>query len=128
MEQGREEESLRVASEISLGSVRIQAFINYGKVMHYEDTQELLLSIPSEANRLAVVAGMSKKIQDSMENSLAINPYLYRHADKTKYLSNILFYQAKIACFFEKERNEKKLELLSTVLDIKDWRRISTAV
>jgi hypothetical protein len=108
--------------------MRIRVFTNFGQELHYEVAQELLVTIPSEANRLAVVSGMSKRIQESMENSLAINPYLYRHADQTKYLSNILFYQAKMACFFEKERNEKKLELLSTVLDIKDWRRISTAV
>ena len=128
MEGGDKEESLRVASEIFRGDERIRVFTNFGQELHYEVAQELLATIPSETNRLAVVSGMSKRIQDSMENSLAINPYLYRHADKTKYLSNILFYQAKIACFFEKERNEKKLELLSTVLDIKDWRRISTAV
>ena len=54
-----------------------------------------------------------------------IAPYLYNHSDLTKTLSNILFYQAKMACFFEKERNEEKLDMLSEVLDIKEWRRMS---
>ena len=54
-----------------------------------------------------------------------MNPYLYLFSDQTKNLSNILFYQAKIACFFEKDHSEKKLDMLSEVLDFKDWRRIS---
>ena len=49
----------------------------------------------------------------------------YNYSDYTQNLSNILFHQAKMACFFEEERNEEKLDMLSEVLDIKDWRRIS---
>ena len=51
--------------------------------------------------------------------------YLYHHTKYPENFSNILFHQAKIACFFEEERNEEKLDILSEVLDIKDWRRIS---
>ncbi|WP_296636225.1 hypothetical protein [Polaribacter sp.] len=50
---------------------------------------------------------------------------LYNYSEYTQYLFNILFHQAKIACFFEKDHSEKKLDMLSEVLDIKDWRRIS---
>ncbi len=70
---------------------------------------------------------MSEKINEELEISTSVNPYLYNHSKYTEYLSKILFYQAKIACFFEKERNEVKLDMLSEVLDIKDWRRISAS-
>ena len=60
-----------------------------------------------------------------MEASKSVTPYLYSYSKYTQYLSNILFHQAKIACFFEEERNEEKLDILSEVLDIKDWRKIS---
>ena len=69
--------------------------------------------------------GISKKIKSSDAIKYDVNPYLYLFSDQTKNLSNILFYQAKIACFFEKDYSEKKLDMLSEVLDFKDWRRIS---
>jgi len=70
---------------------------------------------------------MSEKINEELEISTSVNPYLYNHSDQIQNLSNILFYQAKMACFFEEERNEEKLDMLSEVLDIKDWRRISAS-
>ena len=60
-----------------------------------------------------------------MEASKSVTPYLYSYSKYTQYLHNILFHQAKMACFFEEERNEEKLDTLSEVLDIKDRRRIS---
>ncbi len=71
------------------------------------------------------IEGISKKIKLSNELNYDVNPYLYKYNDQTQNLSNILFYQAKMACFFEENRNEEKLDMLSEVLDIKDWRRIS---
>jgi hypothetical protein len=70
---------------------------------------------------------MSEKIYEQMDLSKAIYPYLYHHTKYPENFSNILFHQAKIACFFEEERNEEKLDILSEVLDIKDWRRISAS-
>ncbi|MDB4650058.1 hypothetical protein OAF64_08680, partial [Crocinitomicaceae bacterium] len=57
------------------------------------------------------------------------NTYLYlsNFFNHPTTFSNILFHQAKMACFFEKERNEEKLDMLSEVLDITDWRRISSS-
>ena len=81
--------------------------------------------IPSEDNQSAIIKGISEKIFEQMKLSEAINPYLYHHSKYTQYLHNILFHQAKMACFFEEERIEEKLDMLSEVLDIKDWRRIS---
>jgi len=125
MDQGQKEESLRVASDINFGSERIEAFKDFGKGMNYKDASLLLKEIDLEENCLAFITGMSYRIQDSLDSTVNINPYLYHHSDNTVNLSNILFYKAKMACFFEKERNEEKLDMLSEVLDIKDWRRIS---
>ena len=33
-----------------------------------------------------------------------------------------------MACFFEKERDEEKLDLLAQVIDISEWRKISEAL
>jgi hypothetical protein len=85
----------------------------------------MVSSIPSEENKNALINGMSQKINNEMKSSESVNPYLYIHSEHTQYLSNILFHQAKMACFFEKERNEEKLDILSEAIDIKDWRRIS---
>ena len=81
--------------------------------------------IDLEENRLAFITGMSYRIQDSLDSTVNINPYLYHHSDKTVNVSNILFYKAKMACFFEKERSEEKLDMLAEVLDIKELREIS---
>ena len=81
--------------------------------------------ISSENNQGAFIKGMSEKINEQLEPSENPNYYLYNYSEHTQNLSNILFHQAKIACFFEEERNEEKLDMLSEVIDIKDWRRIS---
>ena len=56
------------------------------------------------------IEGISKKIKLSNELNYDVNPYLYKYNDQTQNLSNILFYQAKMACFFEENRNEEKLD------------------
>ena len=73
------------------------------------------------------IEGISKRIKLSNELNYDVNPYLHKYTDQIQNLSNILFYQAKMACFFEEKRNEEKLDMLSEVLDIKDWRRISAS-
>ena len=35
-----------------------------------------------------------------------------------------LFYKAKMACFFEENKNENKLDILEQVIDIKQWREV----
>ena len=127
MEQGDKEESLRIAADIKSGSERLKAFTEFGKKLAFREAQCMFSSIPSEENKIAVVKGMSENINDQMELSDAFNPYLHNYSEHTQYLPNILFYQAKMACFFQKERNEEKLDMLSEVLDIKDWRRISAS-
>ena len=53
--------------------------------------------------------------------------YLHDYSSFLDGLINVLFYKSKMACFFEEERNEEKLDILSEVLDIEDWRRISAS-
>ena len=55
------------------------------------------------------------------------NSFLFNLSKQSKTQVHFLFYQAKIACFFENKRNEEKLDMLSEVLDLKDWRRISAS-
>ena len=124
MEQGKKEVSFSVVKNISKGDLLVQTFYDFGKTLPFEKAQNCLLMISSEENQSAVINGMSERINDQMESN-SVNPYVYNYSEYTQYLSNILFHQAKIACFFEEERNEEKLDILSEVLDIKDWRRIS---
>jgi len=125
LEQGKMKESLRLKSEIKVSSERLDAFADYGITLSFEEAKNILSFIVLEENQSAVVKGISEKINNQMEHSNSVYPYLYNFLEHTQYLPNILFYQAKMACFFEKERNEEKLDMLSEVLDIKDWRRIS---
>ena len=125
MEQGKIKEAIQVAVNIKEGSERLKVFLDFGKKLTFNESQNILPIIPTEENRSGVIKGMSENIYEKMELSEAIYPYLYHHSKYTENLSNILFHQAKIACFFEEERNEEKLDMLSEVLDIKDWRRIS---
>ena len=118
-------ESLRVAADIQIASNRLEAFCQFGKTLSFELAQNILQTIPSEENKNAVILGMSENINEQMVTSKAINPYLYNYSEITQNLSNTLYQQARIVCFFEKESNEEKLDMLSEVLDIKDWRRIS---
>ena len=39
-----------------------------------------------------------------------------------------LFHKAKMACFFEDDKKEEKLDLLEQVIDIKEWREISANI
>ena len=116
-----------MAEYIKQGTSRIRAFNDFGKTLAFDKTQNILKIVPTEENKNALIKGMSENINEKMEASKAVNPYLYNFSVYTQHLSNILFHQAKIACFFEEERNEEKLDMLSEVLDIKDWRRISAS-
>ena len=78
-------------------------------------------------NHSLYLQSISNKFNHSFNLSGEDSLFLYNHSEHTQYLPNILFYQAKMACFFEKERNEEKLDMLSEVIDIKDWRRISAS-
>jgi ATP/maltotriose-dependent transcriptional regulator MalT len=125
MEQGKMKEAIQIAENIKQGSIRTEAFNDFGKIISYEEAQNCLPLISSENNQSAIIKGMSEKINEQLEISVAIYPYFYHYSKYNQNLSNILSHQAKRACFFEEERNEEKLDILSEVLEIKDWRKIS---
>ena len=127
IDKGKKEESLRLAANINLGDLRLRTFVNYGKTLPFNESHNLQSTITSEKNKIPFIQGMSEKINDEIELSQAVNPYLYNYSKYTQNLPNILIHQAKMACFFEKERNEEKLDMLSEAIDIKDWRRISAS-
>ena len=119
------EEAIQIADNIKQGSERSQTFNHFGKTLAFEEAQNIINTISSEDNQSAVIEGMSERINEQMELTEDIYPYFYNHSKYTEYLSKILFYKAKMACFFQKERNEVKLDMLSEVLDIEDWRQIN---
>ena len=121
------EKSIQVANDINNGSERFRSFKKYGQTLSFEDAKNIQKSIYSEKDKIPIIKGMSEKINEKMELSDDVNPYLYNFSEHTHNLFNILTYLARAACFFEEERNEEKLDMLSEVLDINEWRRISAS-
>ena len=95
-----------------------------GVIIDSRDLNLITSKINSEYDKNIIIDSVSKKIMENY-GSPDINQFIYNFHQNTQSLSNILYYQAKMACFFEKDRSEKKLDMLSEVLDIKDWMRIS---
>ena len=118
-------ESINLTEQIKQGYWRKHTYIDIGKKISSIKNINLLASILSKENKTAMIKGMSEKLNEQMELSNSVYPYLYNYTEYTQNLFDILSYQAKMACFFEKKHNEEKLDMLSEVLDIKDWRRMS---
>ena len=125
MDQGKKEESLRVVENISIGDLLLQTFYDFGKTLSFKESHNLQSTITSEKSKMSLIEGVSMAINSQLELSENVNPYLFNFSVYTQYLPNILFHLSKIACFFEKNHNQKKLNILSEVLDIEEWRRIS---
>ena len=95
-----------------------------GVIIDSRDLNLITSKINSEYDKNIIIDSFSNKIMENY-GSLVIIQFIYNFHQNTQSLSNILYYQAKMACFFEKDRSEKKLDMLSEVLDIEDWMRIS---
>ena len=54
--------------------------------------------------------------------------FIYNNSKDISILNNFLKHKAKLACFFEKNQDEEKLDLLSQLIDIDDWRKISASI
>ena len=65
--------------------------------------------------------------EDKFDNNSNYN-YIYNNLEDISILNNFLKHKLKLACFFEKDQEEEKLDLLSQVIDIDDWRKISTSI
>ena len=91
------------------------------------DSMRNILTLNPLFNPQLFIKSISHKFKESKALNEDVFLFLYNFTYNLSSLPNILFYQAKMACFFEEKRNEEKLDMLSEVLDIKDWRRISAS-
>ena len=125
VENNKIDSALKLIQNTNIGSCKENGFQKLGQILSFMDLQNFLnhFTIGEYSNFL--INGFSKKLLSSSKFNLEINPYLHNYSENTQNLSNILFHKAKMACFFEEERNEEKLNMLSEVLDIKDWRMMS---
>ncbi|MBU28135.1 MAG: hypothetical protein CMD30_02075 [Flavobacteriales bacterium] len=89
------------------------------------DSMRNILTLNPLFNPQLFIKSISHKFKESKALNEDVFLFLYNFTYNLSSLPNILFYWAKMACFFEDERNEEKLDMLSEVIDIKDWRRIS---
>jgi hypothetical protein len=61
-------------------------------------------------------------------NNNSVFKYFIKFNNSSLPLINLLFFKAKMACFFEDDKKEEKLDLLEQVIDIKEWRKISASL
>ena len=127
LKSGQINQAFITTNLINRVSIINNAFYLMGYNIEFYEAHKLYPKIDLDNCKNTLVKGMSENINEQIEPSKAVTPYLYNYPDYTQNLSNILFHKAKIACFFEEERNEEKLDLLNEVLDIKEWRRISAS-
>jgi len=127
IEQGDLEKAFSLISKIDWVSVRLQCLKEIGGFYQFQKFENVLKFFSQDAERTMLLHGFSEKFLESNEEMPEVLYYLHDYSRLTSTLSNILFYKAKRACFFEEERNEEKLDILSEVLDIEDWRRVSAS-
>lgn len=119
--------AMRLIEYISSNSLKLRIYSRLIHCNEYTSVLNVLESVNKSFDVRNLLNSYSRLISSSLDKAIDIRPFLQNHADFTKGLKDILFYQAKIACFFEEDRNEEKLDILSEVLDIEDWRRISAS-
>lgn len=127
LEQDKKEESLDVYSMISSGSSKIQCLLELGRMSNYFSLRDEFIPEIQEWEKKLLIQGYSEKFLEGNKEIPEVIYYLHDYSQLTSTLSNILFYKAKRACYFEEVRNEEKLDMLGEVLDIQDWRRISSS-
>ena len=125
--QGDLEKAFSLISKIDYGSVRLQCLKEIGGFYPFQKFENVLKCFSQDAEKNMLLHGFSEKFLESNEEMPEVMYYLHDYSQLTSTLSNILFYKAKRACFFEEVRNEEKLDMLGEVLDIQDWRRISSS-
>ena len=97
---------------------------NFLKLLGYCKSEHLQNGLISEVFKKFDLMNAKNFFKDFSINDFN---FLYLFSNYPINFYKYLSYQAKMACFFEEERNEEKLDMLSEVLDIKDWRRISAS-
>jgi hypothetical protein len=128
IEQGDVESVFRLSPRIKSISVKMDFLSFLGAKLDYDVISMLLKSFSSPQDESALLSGYTMKVARSPSTISGLFSYLVNHTESGIYLISILKYKARIECFFEQERNEEKLDMLSEVLDIEDWRRISSSL
>lgn len=128
MEQGNYIESLSFVTKISDGQCFRSSLEDLGQSINYSLLLDSVDRIANPIEKNLMIMGFSKSTMMSEGKDEIIMRFLHKYYSSTNVLDNILFYKAKMTCFFEQERNEEKLDMLSEVLDIEDWRRISASL
>jgi hypothetical protein len=54
--------------------------------------------------------------------------FVIKNANNIKKINSFLYHKSKMVCFFEKEVDEDKLNLLSQVIDVDEWKKISASI
>ena len=94
----------------------------FNKFLSFKD----ILSFSKLYKSDTLVEAISKDFNLRPTNPNEEYMYLSVLYDYTNNLPDLLIYKAKMACFFETKKDEEKLNLLSQVINIDDWRNVIT--
>ncbi len=132
IQKGDQTGAIDLASKITSSYERRLCFTYIGLYCSEDQVLTLFNGIEIQ-NKDFFINGLFHKIfWNSFINEFSFGEcnHLYHFSQYIQHLHivpKILIFKTVRACFFEKERNEEKLDMLSEVLDIKDWRRISAS-
>ena len=90
--------------------------------IHIEGINEYLKSL--DHNEFKDLYNSSIKISNLNSEYIYFNKF----SNEYKGLLNLLFLKGKMACFFDEDKKEEKLNLIEQVIDIKEWREISASL
>ena len=105
-------------------SMFISLLINYSKI---DLTKKDYLKIEIFTNKL-YDRNTIEDFFDDKYNSNKDYQYIIKNMSDIKALETFLVHKTKMACFFENDNNEAKLDLIDSVIDIKEWRGISASI
>ena len=74
---------------------------------------------------------LPEKLNDVFEKTFNNNndyKFLIKNIKAVTSYKTFLFHKAKMACFFEEEKDEEKLDLISEVIDISKWRELGKEI
>jgi len=125
--RGKIKESAELLKSINRGSGQLAVMRESGISTNKNDVNKVFKKLDNPNYRFSFLEGISSQIGGQSLSLSEHSDLLFNYSSSVNLLQNVLFSVAKEACFFELERNEEKLDMLSEVLDIEDWRRISSS-
>lgn len=125
---GEIEQLFSVLTKISKATLRRESYAHIGALVVDHRTLKGLSNFMEDRWALnSMLLAHTDNHRRLSVGTFNLNSYLHDYSSFREGLTNVLFYQAKMACFFEEVRNEEKLDMLGEVLDIEDWRRVSAS-